>query len=230
MSGQTPSAKVRAVIERLGYSEANGLVWAEAFNALGSHRAALATAATRMQVVAAFGLRPSHHRPRFKPLVLIAQAEDDSAVLNLHRRVWSQGLVPYLIVVTPQSAWLCDGFGFSSDKQEQRTRKRLDIDDLAGPADTVFSKLHAHALRSRVTWRDYAVSETGVDEVLLKNLGNLSDVLTKGQAGLSELPIQLAHALIGRMIYIYMLVDRGILNEAWFAHQNQDRRAVVEAY
>lgn len=230
MSALPVSATVHAVIERLGYSEANGLVWAEAFDALGSHRAALATAAARMQVVAAFGLRPSHHRPRFKPLVLIAQAEDDSAVLNLHRRVWSQGLVPYLIVVTPQSAWLCDGFGFSSDTREQRTRKRVAVDDLAGPSDTVFPKLHAHALRSRVTWREYAVSETGVDEVLLKNLGSLSDVLTRGQAGLSKLPIQLAHALIGRMIYIYMLVDRGILNEAWFEHQKQDRRAVVEPY
>ncbi|KQQ13618.1 hypothetical protein ASF53_11640 [Methylobacterium sp. Leaf123] len=230
MTERTSSKTVRAVIERLGYTEANGLVWAETFDTLGSHRAALATAAARMQVVAAFGLYPSQNRPRFKPLVLIAQADDDSAVLNLHRRVWSQGLVPYLIVVTPQSAWLCDGFGFSSDMREQKTRKRLDVDSLAGPTDTVFHKLHAHALRSRITWRDYAVSETGVDEVLLNNLGNLSDVLIKGQAGFSKLPIELAHALIGRMIYLYMLVDRGILNEAWFEHQKQDRRAVVEPY
>lgn len=230
----TPSERVRRLVAALGYEGTEGFAWADGFAGLGSHRAALEAAVARMGVVAAFGLRPPHEHRRFKPLALVAETDDEGGVVELHRRAWSQGLAPYLLVLTPTKLWRCDGFEFSTEPGDRRTRTEIAWTDAARTKgdpgeDPAFRRLHAKALRSRITWRDYAISEAGVDKILLDNLGYLSDDLSRGLSGLPYLPIDVAHALIGRMIYIYILFDRGVLNAAWFEHRKLDLEVIARA-
>jgi hypothetical protein len=63
-----------------------------AFNVIGIH--------------AVFGIAEGASAASFKPVAYVGLANGDEDAIGLHRRVWTQGAVPFLLVVTPEGVQL----------------------------------------------------------------------------------------------------------------------------
>lgn len=223
MSGVEPwdtdgaAARLDLLAGMLGYSgDAGFIAWGE-FDRQPNHRHALRLAATRMDVRAAFGLwtgragalsGPDHSR--FTPLVFLAVAKNESHAREIHRRVWSQGLAPHLIIATAQEAWICEGFAFSSSHWRRHAVKITE--SLTGELSARLKALSAKTLRSSLAWRDEARSgDDFVDTRLLQSLADLSQAFARESTFGPCLQPAAANGLIARLLYFYFLVDRGFI-------------------
>lgn len=186
-----------------------------------------------MNVHAAFGLWTTGagalrapESKRFTPLVFLAKALDEAGVREIHKRVWSQGLVPYLLVSTGERLWLCQGFGYSSRRWDSYAIE-LSVPDLtlwiwkSDPGEVVrgtslapLASLAARTLRRSVAWRDFAKTEEDyVDGRLLRALAELTVAFGRDSPNRTGLEPAATNALIARLLYLYFLVDRGFLTQ-----------------
>jgi hypothetical protein len=221
--------RLALLLTKLGYTRAAGWISADAFTELTSHRFALQQARLEMNLLGAFCLmRPGEGGSVFStPIVYVASAPSMAAAQEVHRKVWSQGLAPFLLVLTPEVTLLCPGFSYVQ-KDWAGTVKRFDwsaIDRLPGSPVivTVLEEaardlwdLRATRLRTSLFWRDHAIDVEGrVDRRLLDSLEALSLVLTNNKKVSRALSPAAANSLIGRFLYVFFLSDRGIINQAW---------------
>ena len=207
------------VANALGYTGDVGYVQASQFADQPNHRHELRLAAQLMNVRSAFGLWTGRNGAlrgpkftRFTPLVYLADVADAEHAQLVHRSVWSQGLAPYLIAVSPNAIWVCQGFAYSSMSWSQHAIKievtdlvasKL-IDDLA-----ILKHLSARSLRSSIAWQDEArTADEFVDERLLNSLANLSVIFAAPTSSRRSIEPAVANALIARLLYFYFLVDR----------------------
>lgn len=222
--------RAAALIERLGYTAPTGWIDGAEFDALATPRFALRQARDEMSVVGAFCLkREGQVGASVTPLVYVATTAEEDA-REVHRRVWSQGLAPFLLVLTPGGVILCRGFSFTHDRWEQHVRRfpwaalnDLPRDPLATVAvDSPVAELwdmRAIRLRASLFWRDRSLSaDTRVDQRLLGGMRALSTLLLAGRGGVSR-PLSPAatNGLVGRFLYVFFLVDRGIIGQDWVA-------------
>lgn len=152
-----------------------------------------------------------------------AASEDDAG--RIHRLVWNQGTVPFLIVNSPQTVRVYPGFsrqasGSSSASigDVQREFDKADLDQIA-------STLSAAAVDSGQTWGAwgrFVRTEHRVDSRLLGNLREL-DAWLQGQGGLAG---EFSHALIGKYVYLYYLRHRDILSDKKLQRWGVDANAV----
>jgi len=94
--------QLEAVIAILGYDGTRGFVrqWSDFRSTTNRHVVRQAFDAIRVHSVFGF----SSGRPKaskFAPILYLAVAADESAAAAVHRLVWSQGVVPILLVATP---------------------------------------------------------------------------------------------------------------------------------
>jgi hypothetical protein len=223
----TPPERIGRLLDRLGYLPEAGWVPANAFDDLATHRFAMQQARREMSVIGAFCLKSEGKGVVVAaPIVYIAVAADD-AVKEIHRRVWSQGLAPFLLVLTPGRIALCPGFSFAHERWDSLVRwftwSAVDglptdpgaPDELASPSGELWD-LRAIRLRTSLFWRDHSIDvEKRVDQRLLGSLNALSDVLIRGVGVSRSLSPSAANGLIGRFLYTYFLYDRSIVDQAW---------------
>lgn len=222
-------ALAETLVRKLGYDEGAGWIPAERFDALVSHRFALQQASEEMGVIGAFCLTRQGEGTLavITPLVFVAIAEDGAAAQEIHRRVWSQGLAPFLLIVCPAEAAVCSGFSFTHRDWatsvhwfEAKAIAALPPSShglvaFASPAGALWD-LRAPRLRTSLFWRDRSIDVTGrVDQRLIDSLEALSDTLIKGRGVKTPLSAAAANSLIGRFLYIYFLVDRGVISQDW---------------
>ncbi|MBK1680417.1 hypothetical protein CKO20_08540 [Rhodocyclus tenuis] len=171
-----------------------------------------------MGVVGAFGrweARIGEHARgrRFIPLVYVVDADDEITAKGFHRSIWSQGAVPLAIFLTPKYIYPSIGFDFSYDIWPPY-ENRIPVSDLS-KSEAVLERLEsfqAVKLASHIGLRDLSVHpETRVDRRLLKSLKGLRDYLTT--QGLVD--AQLINLLIGRFLYLYVLLDRNLIPQSW---------------
>lgn len=210
------------LIRYLGLRESPGWVDASLFDETEGPRGALRRARDEMGVKGAFGTwqygASPGERKRFVPLLYVAEAADELAARDqVHRRVWSQGLVPLLIICTPESVFINEGYAFSREhwaRQVARVPARSLLDGGGALACAPLERLRPQRLMSSTAWRDFAVNPSArVDNRLLAALEALSVRLSRH----SNAPAQAANALIGRFLYFYILRDRALLSDAWMA-------------
>ena len=146
------------------------------------------------------------------PVVYVCEAENEDKAEKIHHRVWNQNIVPFLLVVTPKKFRLYSGFEY--DRNQSEEERFLEV---AKNATEVLSKLSAfksEAIDSGDIWKQKIIStEKRVDWHLLGNLKKLATVLTGKNY---NLPMEQAHILIGKYIYLKYLRDRGILSDERF--------------
>jgi hypothetical protein len=155
----------------------------------------------------------SHHTST--PIVYVASAESKHDADLIHKRVWNQNVVPFLLVRTPECVRLYSGFWY-----QRASRDRYSDDEQRGVLEAAvrFSEVatrlrsfHARSIDNGTLWgeRGSDVSPTKrVDWRLLDNLKQLADWLRS-----RKLEPRTAHALIGKFIYLRYLRDRDILSE-----------------
>jgi hypothetical protein len=146
------------------------------------------------------------------PLVYVCEAASEKQAIEIHRLVWNQNCVPFLLVVTPKSFRLYPGFKFDTSKQGRD--KDQNLLKIVKSANEVLEKLSDFTANSINTgkiwqkWHQQVTPDTRVDHNLLKNMDRLGAWLRD-----RGLPRQTAHSLIGKYVYLRYLKDRAILSD-----------------
>lgn len=143
------------------------------------------------------------------PVVYVFEVESEHLASKIHKKVWCQNTVPYVIVATPKNIRLYPGFEY--DKSESDIKRALAVAKDANEILDKFSALTSTAIDSGNIWKKQEITtEKRVDRHLLENLSKLSQVL---QGSSYSLSIEDAHSLIGKYIYLKYLRDRDILSD-----------------
>lgn len=146
------------------------------------------------------------------PLVYVCEAKSEKQAIEIHRLVWNQNTVPFLLIATPKFFRLYPGFKFDTSIQgRDKDQNLLEVAKSTNEVLERFSDFKADAIKAGSLWQNWAKQispNTRVDQNLLKNLDELGNWLRE-----HDLPRQVAHALIGKYVYLRYLKDRGILSD-----------------
>lgn len=173
------------------------------------NRHVVSTAFRVVGVHAVFGIAEGASPGSFKPTVYVGCAATDNEADGLHRRTWTQGAVPLLLVVRQGSVEIRDAFSPpGGERAGGPYSPNLDLD----PA---FARVTATALTNSLHWRDLPISRaSAIDARLVTAIDDLNRVARDRYPGLGDRR-GLVNALIGRLIYLYVLIDRGIVGREW---------------
>lgn len=221
--------RIESLLDLLSYTPLNGWVPVDKFDEVQSHRFALSQARDQMDVIGAFcWLSGQGSYSVSAPLVYVARACNKDHAQSIHRKVWSQGLTPFLIIVTSDEILICQGFQFVSEQWSDSVYSILwsdfsDLNHQSVGVEGALGNLCATKLRSSLFWREHAIDVSGrVDQQLLIGLSALSYKLINDLNG-ERLPHNAANGLIGKLLYLYFLSDRGVINQGWLnerGHEN----------
>ncbi|MCG2777630.1 MAG: SAM-dependent methyltransferase [Desulfobacterales bacterium] len=152
-----------------------------------------------------------HQRNVDVPVVFYCKARSEAESSLIHKRIWNQDVTPFVLVETPKMLRLYCGFRFSRHAGDERSRGILEASIAFNEVADRLSSLSANAIdNGRVweIWGDEVTPRTRVDWTLLANLRELERELRS--QGLTR---DLAHALIGKFVYLRYLRDRKILSD-----------------
>jgi methylase of polypeptide subunit release factors len=146
------------------------------------------------------------------PVVYIAEAASDSNADEIHRQVWNQNVVPFLIVRTPQGIRLYSGFAYGAKTGSEGSQGGV-LETAIRFEDAILrlAAFRATSIDDGTLWRelgDKVTPDCRVDRKLLNNLEALGQWLHQQGVGRET-----AHALIGKLVYLRYLRDRRILSD-----------------
>ena len=148
-----------------------------------------------------------------RPAVCVAEADTLADAKKLHRRIWNLGNVPFLLVRLPGEVRVYAGFHYENSSDEViLSEKSSDEQKLQAK----LSDFSADSIDSARIWqaqRQHLETKYRVDTTLLENLKHLAQALAKHCAPVLDLEV--AHALIGKFVYLRYLRDRNILDDGW---------------
>ena len=162
-----------------------------------------------IRIHAVFGIAEGASVASFKPVVYVGIARNEESALQLHRRVWTQGAVPFLLVVTPTEVQVRNALEppsaqISSFPYEPGTGLHTGLEPVL-----------AMALTSAIHWRDFSASRDNAIDTRLVNAIEHLNLYVRNQYPDLEKKRGLVNALIGRLLYLYVLVDRRIVGHDW---------------
>jgi type I restriction-modification system DNA methylase subunit len=203
------------VIEKLGYSNSPAFLQGERLREHHGYSFVFTQAERkdRCNLKGVYTLAPpeeSVSNRSLTPVVYVCEADSEAEAKEIHRRVWNQNVVPFLIVVTPKNIRLYSGFEYDRDQSDEE--RVLEIAESANEILGKLSALTSERIDSEDIWEWRPLSVEGrVDRHLLADLKRLSEVLTDKTKDY-RLPPEHAHTLIGKYIYLKYLRDRDILS------------------
>ena len=142
----------------------------------------------------------------------VASLEEAKA---LHRKLWNQGVSPFLIVILPAEIRVFTGFSY--DPAHPKVGEVIDAIPAGDTIETIVNALSAftsEAINRGEIWEantKHLGAENRVDTTLLRNLLDLSNLLCE-QYSLSR---DASHSLIGKFVYFSYLRAREILSDKW---------------
>ena len=159
--------------------------------------------------------RTSPSDTALRPAVHVAEAQTPQDAREIHRKLWNQGINPFLIVVLPAEVRVLAGFAFHPEQPKIGKINRLSV---RGDAVALISKalaiFNADSINRGDVWQSQAKhlgAHRRVDTTLLASLKALSRVLQK-EHGVADTA---SHALIGKFVYLSYLRARDILSDEW---------------
>lgn len=205
--------KLEIVIARLGLDSDLGLIrsW-EQFDAHTSrHIVRQAFNTINTHAVYGFHKANSDGNFRYSPILYICSAGNDEEAKELHRLVWSQGVVPLLLIATPSSLEIRRSLAPPPEKPITVSWELITENSETLPKELI--SLTGIALRSSIVWQDFAIDRSSrIDNALLDGIIELSDEV---QLLNPQLARSTVHAIIGRFLYLYILQDRKIIDLNW---------------
>jgi len=149
----------------------------------------------------------------------------------LHRGFWNQGVAQTLVVADPRTVRIFSGLSKPQKDNSPISNQETLVKEFSrlGFAQQIDSFCQAVA---NGNWyakhAGHYQSGSSVDAYLLDNLVALRDLLTKGKEGKYRLPPRTAHALIGRVLFVCYLVDRGIYRFPEDVHADSLNKALKD--
>jgi N-6 DNA Methylase len=147
------------------------------------------------------------------PVVYVCEADSEAEAREIHRKVWNQNAVPFLLVISRGWIRLYPGFRYDRDIANDPLEGALKIIADFNQTAIQLSSLRAQSIDSGLVWREMETAVTPdmrVDWRLLGNLRELDDWLRAG--GVRDR--MLAHSMIGKFVYLHYLRQRQILSDA----------------
>ena len=165
--------------------------------------------------------RTSPEKESLTVAVHVAEACSLVEAKAIHRKLWNQGMNPFLIVLLPWQVRVFTGFAYDpkNDAAGLIITTELQGEDELLPATTelvqqALEAFNAEAIDSGRIWRTHTKwlgSNRRVDTTLLDNLLNLSRILCEEY----ELPSRMSYSLIGKFVYLSYLRARNIISNPW---------------
>jgi len=153
-----------------------------------------------------------------RPAVHVVQVNDEEQAKIVRKKLWNLGTAPFLILILPQRVLVYNSFNYQEPAPTKTKNRDPDLICQSPLSSEEITRelrdFHARAIDSGVVWKRRSSSLTPqkrVDQKLLKNLQELGDKL-KIRFGLEA---AIAHALIGKFIYLWYLRHRNILSNQW---------------
>lgn len=161
-------------------------------------------------VRAVFGLTEGASREAFKPVVYIGTATDGAEANRLHQRVWTQGAVPIPLIVLAEGVQLRHAFA-----PPNGDLSTLRFDPADATIEPQLASVSAEALSASIFWNDFRIPRAdAIDNRLVTAIENLNRYACLIYSNLRGKPV-LVNALIGRFLYLYVLVDRHLVDVSW---------------
>ncbi|HEY4247399.1 MAG TPA: N-6 DNA methylase [Lacunisphaera sp.] len=213
---------LQALVEKLGYADSRSYLRrgdaafesAPGYGHIFRRGASKPDSATNWRVEGVYCLRDSSAKPeRIVPIIYVCHAADAAAASDLHKLVWNQDVVPYVLVHTPQGLRVYSGFRYSNESQDAASGVLRALVDFK-QCDDLIALFHAQSIDSgrllrQSTWQ--VDSKRRVYHELLADLRALDKWLREPTGG--NLHKDTSHALIGKYVYLHYLRDRGILSD-----------------
>jgi len=171
---------------------------------------------------------PSSQDP-LVPVVYICEAKNEQEADEVHRLVWNQDVVPFLLVNSPTEIRLYSGFShprYTSQATQEVPRVLRRFNDVSQLVEEGFD---AESINNGTIWKNWGQHvrpEERVDWRLLDNLRRLDKSL-RGKGGLR---LEVSHALIGKYVYLHYLRDRQILSEEKLNRWNLSKDQIFGRY
>ena len=146
------------------------------------------------------------------PVVYVCRAHSEQKAREIHRSVWNQNVVPFLLVVSPGWVRLYPGFRYEDHTREDPNAGALRAINDFNRVVAELGPLRRSCVDSGAVWKEWGrhvVSESRVDSRLLDNLRTLDDLLEED--GVTNRA--LSHAIIGKFVYLRYLRQRNILSD-----------------
>ncbi|WP_454882633.1 DNA methyltransferase [Sphingomonas oryzagri] len=203
--------RIDLLIERLGYARDEDFVRRAEQLELSQVSHAVESAFASMGVVGALCLssRLASGQARRVPVVYLVSALDGKDADARHRAIWSQSVAPVVLIATPDFVQVRNGF-HPQAKGPEFGWETLSAEVL--PKALV--SLTSSNVRSAASWQSFGGVEIRVDERLGKAIEALSIDIRANDPRLAS-RADAINSVIGRFLYLYMLVDRGILDQKW---------------
>src|SRR5271157_1223458 len=147
------------------------------------------------------------------PVIYVCRADSEQKAREIHRKVWNQNVVPFLLVVSPGWVRLYPGFRYDDHAGDDPRLGALRAIDDFGQVAAALAPIRRDAVDSSAVWKEWGshvTPESRVDWRLLKNLRSLDDWLSEN--GLEDRA--LSHSMIGKFVYLRYLRQRNILSDA----------------
>lgn len=162
-----------------------------------------------------YTLRASAYDPHESdvPVVYVCRAESEKKAREIHRSVWNQNTVPFLLVVSPGSVRLYPGFSYKPASGEDPNVGALRAISDFNKVATELAPVRGESIDSGLLWKEwgrYVAPDSRVDWRLLDNLRALDNWLLEN--GVEDRG--LSHAVIGKFVYLRYLRQRNILSDA----------------
>jgi hypothetical protein len=152
---------------------------------------------------------------RDRPAVHVAEATTLDEARAIHRHLWNQGTTPFLLISLPEQVRVYTPFAYDySNERVGRVEKPIDMSLGVREVAERLRFLRADSIDSGEIWRtkgSYLTKDTRVDRTLMRTLRALSAHLVNDH----YLNREMAHALLGRFVYLSYLRERDILSDDW---------------
>jgi hypothetical protein len=209
---RTVLVQINQILDALGYQQSANYLHGQALDTDRDFGHVFRKAREECNLHGAYILNgTAFHKSRGKvPTVFVCQAKSEQEAREIHKRVWNQNAVPFLLVIGTGWVRLYPGFQYERDVDPLAGAIRVlrDFQDVA----TQLGPIHSSAIDSGSVWQEFGsvvTPERRVDWQLLDNLSDLDRWLE--QDGVSDR--RFAHAMIGKFVYLQYLRQRGILSD-----------------
>ncbi|SEK01068.1 N-6 DNA Methylase [Sphingobium sp. AP50] len=145
---------------------------------------------------------------RSLPVVYVIAASGLADAEEKHRAVWSQSVVPQILMAMPDGFQVRNGYDYRAAGPLVGW-EALDNDEL--PAS--LTALTSLSIRSSRAWSDFQIGDR-VDGRIARDIRNLSLKVRAEDQALADRQ-DIVNAVIGRFLYLYVLVDRQVIDQAW---------------
>ena len=221
---------LQAVLEKLGYSTSQNFLrrGSAGFNRAPDIGHILRAAANRdaCRLEGVYALRPFDDASSPVPVVYVCDADSTAAADEIHRLVWNQDIVPFLLVRTPAGLRLYSGFKCDDTNIGEREGLLEPLIQFNEIADRL-AEFRADAIDSGEVWHKRGADVHPDKRVYWSLLENLKQLAKKFAAEFGTTKAkEVIHPLIGKYVYLYYLKDRGFLSPRRLAEWEIDHDTV----